>query len=79
MKRIITASNRRPVQAAETEKEDTRVADMISLLKDDFDYALEGFEKLERIGDIESALGIMQELSDNINIAIQQSAEQITQ
>lgn len=67
----------RPIRAAE--EEDTRVADMTDSLKDDFDFALDGFDKMVRNGNVAEALSIMTALSDAINTAIQDAAAQITQ
>lgn len=79
MKRVVVASTsrKRPIRAAE--EGDTRIEDMTNSLKDDFDYALDGFDKLVRNGNAAEALSIMSTLSDAINIAIEDSAAQITQ
>jgi hypothetical protein len=80
MKRVVIASkcsSKRPVRAAE--EGDTRVEDLSSTLKDDFDYALDGFDKLVRSGKVAEALSIMSTLSDAINVAIEDSASQITE
>lgn len=77
MKRVIASCNRqRSIKAAE--EGDTRVDDMSTALKDDFNYALDGFDKLVRNGKVAEALSIMSTLSDAINDAIEDSASQIT-
>lgn len=69
---------RRIIRAAE-EVEDTRVKDLMDALKDDFDYALDGFDKMERDGQVSEALTIMTALHQALNEAIQESASQISQ
>lgn len=61
MKRIITA--------ADAEK-DTRFDDGYSALKDDFNYLLDGLEKLDRENATLEALRIIDELSRSIDDAI---------
>ena len=63
MKRIITA--------AETEK-DTRFEDGLSALKDDFDYLLDGLDKLDRDNATLEALEIINEVNNSVNGAIGQ-------
>lgn len=70
-------SNLSSIQAAD--EGDTRVEDAMSNLKDDFDYALDGFDKLVRNGNVAEALSIMNTLSDAMNSAIEESAALITQ
>lgn len=70
--------SRKSIRAAE-ETEDTRVSDMSDSLKDDFDFALDGFDKMVRNGNVAEALSIMTTLSDAINKAIQDAAAQIGQ
>ena len=53
MKRVIRSSlqaARNPVNAAEGETMDDRLDQALSDLKDDFDYAISGLEKLGRDG-----------------------------
>ncbi|MCM1223254.1 MAG: hypothetical protein NC548_53260 [Lachnospiraceae bacterium] len=80
MKRVVISSNGargRRIMAAE-EKEDTRVQDMSDGLKDDFDYALDGFDKMVRNGKVAEALSIMTTLSDALNAAISATAAEIS-
>lgn len=80
MKRVVISSQdvRASRIVAAEEKEDTRVADMADALKDDFDYALDGFDKMVRNGKVAEALSIMTTLSDAINTAIQATASEIS-
>lgn len=78
MKRVIMSNTTRSIKAA-SDTEDTRVKDMMDSLKDDFDFAVEGFSKLERNGKVAEALSIMTALSQALNTAIQDSADEISQ
>lgn len=84
MKKYIKSSNRlrynnlRRIVASE-EVEDTRVKDMSDLLKDDFNYLLDSFDKLSRMGRVSEALDIIDVLDECINQCIQDCADQITQ
>lgn len=80
MKRVVLSTKNlaaRRITAAE-EKEDTRVADMSDALNDDFDFALDGFDKMVRNGKVAEALSIMTTLSDAINAAIAATAAEIS-
>lgn len=65
MKRSITAAN---------DSGDSKLMELTGGLKDDFDFILSGFEKLDRIGATESNEGLMiaEELSDAMQSAIAQ-------
>lgn len=79
--KVIASKNNQPrrvIRAAE-DVEDTRVKDLMDALKDDFDYALEGFDKMARDGQVSEALNIMTALHQALNEAIQESASQISQ
>lgn len=71
MKRV-----RRNITAAET-SENSKLADMMSSLKDDFDYILSGFEKLDRTGATESNEGLViaEGLSDTLQDVISQISD----
>lgn len=76
MKRVIRSSlNSKPIEAAD-ENTDTRLDDALSDLKDDFDYAISGLEKLGRDGAnaSNSALAIAETLSNNIQATLDQIA-----
>ena len=76
MKRVIRSSlNSKPIKAAD-ENVDTRLDDALSDLKDDFDYALSGLDKLGRDGANSSndALAIAETLSNSIQSTIDQIA-----
>lgn len=68
MKRIITAAD---------EQKDTRFEDGYSALKDDFNYLLDGLDKLDRENASLEALQIMDELSVRINEAISKVSKSI--
>ena len=53
----------------------------ISDLKDDFDYIISGFEKMDRIGaeEHQNALVIAEQLKDTFNSVISQIAEKVTE
>lgn len=76
MKKVIRSSlNSKPIKASD-ENTDTRLDDALSDLKDDFDYAISGLEKLGRDGAnaSNSALAIAETLSNNIQATIDQIA-----
>lgn len=70
---------RTTITAADTE--DSKLAEMIDQLKDDFDYALAGFDKLDRTGATESNQGLIiaEQLSDAIQSAIAQISDTISE
>lgn len=79
MKRVIRSSLqavRNTVNAAEGETMDDRLDQALSDLKDDFDYAISGLEKLGRDGANSSndALAIAETLSNSIQSTIDQIA-----
>lgn len=79
MKKVIRSSVeavRRSVKAAENETMDDRLDQALSDLKDDFDYAVSGLEKLGRDGANSSndALAIAETLSNSIQSTIDQIA-----
>lgn len=71
MKRIIKS-----VQAAEG-TEDTRFADGMDMIKDDFDYLCETFEKLDRDGNTERTIALMSSLHDHINSVISEAVSEV--
>lgn len=79
MKKVIRSSvqdARKSIKAAEGETVDDRLDQALSDLKDDFDYALSGLEKLGRDGANSSndALAIAETLSNSIQSTIDQIA-----
>ena len=62
---------------AANDNEDTRVADISSIMKDDFNFALDGFDKLNREGQTNKALEIMNTLHADIQAAIAASSDAI--
>lgn len=80
MKKVIKSSlNSKPVEAADGNT-DTRLNDALADLKDDFDYAVSGLEKLGRDGADanNSALAIAETLSNNIQATIDQIANAVS-
>lgn len=83
MKRVIRSSVedvRRSIKAAEGETMDDRLDQALSDLKDDFDYAISGLEKLGRDGANSSndALAIAETLSNSIQSTIDQIASAVS-
>lgn len=79
MKKVIRSSVeavRKSVKAAENETIDDRLDQALSDLKDDFDYAISGLEKLGRDGANSSndALAIAETLGNSIQSTIDQIA-----
>lgn len=70
---------RRYVRAAD-EGEDTRLDDMMDSLKADFDYFMDGLDKLARTSaaDRSEALIIAEALSDRLQTSISEIAEKIS-
>lgn len=60
-----------------TSKED-QLKDAMMQLKDDFDFAVSGLEKLAADGDIEEAIELVSTTSAMINGAIEEILEKIT-
>lgn len=67
---------KRRVIAADEEK-DTRFDDAVSNLKDDFNFALEGLDKLARSNRIDEALRHIVNLQDSINETILDVSESV--
>ena len=57
--------------------DDSKLLQMMDQIKDDFDYVLAGFEKLDRTGATESNEGLViaEELSDALQSAISQISD----
>jgi len=64
------------IRAAE-EKEDTRLADIIDQLEDDFDYIIGGLEKLDRDGgeSRQSGIQVAMEIGNQLNSITSQIAD----
>ena len=80
MKRVVRSSlSANSIKAAD-ETTDTRLDDALSDLKDDFDYAISGLEKLGRDGAnaSNSALAIAETLSNNIQSTLDQIASAVS-
>lgn len=67
---------KRVIMAAEAEK-DTRFDDGYSALKDDFNFLLDGLDKLDREGATLEALSIIGEVSNSVNNAIAEVADRM--
>lgn len=59
-----------------TPKEEV-LKDDIDQLKDDFDYAMSGIEKIAADGDVDKASEIVRSLSEMINASVEEIAENI--
>ena len=64
-----------PIMAAA--EDESKLAQIIDQLEDDFEYAIAGFEKLDRTGSEESNKGyvIAQKLSQAITVAISEISD----
>ena len=64
---------------AASDSEDSKLLDMMKELKDDFDYILAGFEKLDRMGSSKSNEGyaIAIKLSDMFQSTISQISDKL--
>lgn len=68
----------RKVTAA-SQDEDTRFEDGMSLLKDDFDYLMETFEKMNRDGSKERAVELMAQLHQSVNDFTTQATSEVAE
>lgn len=68
---------RKSVTAAEGD--DTRFEDGMSLLKDDFDYLMETFEKMDRDGSKERAIELMSQTHQSIDDVISQATSEVSE
>lgn len=64
---------------AASQDEDTRFEDGMSLLKDDFDYLMETFEKMDRDGSKERAIEIMAQLHQSVNDFTTQATSEVAE
>lgn len=64
---------RKPIKAADDA--DTRFDDWMKSIKDDFDYLVDTFDKLDRDGKREDAIAGMERISGFINDMISESAD----
>lgn len=68
----------RVVRAASGE-EDTRFDDGMNRLKDDFNYLVETFEKMNRDGDKERAIGMMAQMHQSINDMTSNAVQEVSE
>lgn len=64
---------------AASQDEDTRFEDGMSLLKDDFDYLMETFEKMDRDGSKERAIELMAQLHQSVNDFTSQATSEVSE
>ena len=64
---------------AASQDEDTRFDDGMSLLKDDFDYLMETFEKMDRDGSKERAIELMAQLHQSVNEFTSQATSEVAE
>lgn len=65
---------KRRIIAADT-SEDTRIKDASDILKDDFNYVLDGLDKLARIGRVSEGLDVADDLAVALDSCVQQIAD----
>lgn len=63
--------------AQEPSPKEEVLKDDIDQLKDDFDYAIYGIEKIAADGDVDKASEIVRSLSEMINASVEEIAENI--
>ena len=68
---------KRYIKSADQPTAEERLDDAMSRLKDDFDFALDGISKISIDGDTGRALELVRTLSEMINGAIEDIAEDI--
>lgn len=69
MKRRIIAAN----------EGDSKLQDMVSDLKDDFDYILSGIERLDRTGSSGEALTLAEDMSSQFRMLVSEIADKIAE
>lgn len=65
---------KRRIIAADT-SEDTRIKDASDILKDDFNYVLDGLDKLARMGRVGEGLDVADDLAVALDNCVQQIAD----
>lgn len=63
--------------AANQQTEDTRFKDLADVVDDDYDYLINGLDKLQRSGNMDIALDILHRFSDDVNSYIEEVADNI--
>lgn len=58
---------------------DSKLQDMISDLKDDFDYILSGIERLDRTGSSGEALTLAEDMSSQFRMLVSDIADKIAE
>jgi len=69
---------KRYIRSAEQPTAEDRLNEQINQLKDDFNFLIDGIEKLGYDGDLSSATEIASGLSEMINASIEEMAESIS-
>lgn len=67
------------IRNAEQTSAEDRLNDAMSILKDDFDFVMDGIDKIATDGDVPRALELVNGLSEMINASIEEMAEAITE
>lgn len=70
---------KRYIRNAEQPTAEDRLADAMSLLKDDFNFVMDGIDKIAADGDVPRALELTNGLSEMINASIEEMAETIAE
>lgn len=70
---------KRYIRNAEQTSAEDRFADAMGILKDDFNFAMDGIDKIATDGNIPRALELVNGLSEMINASIEEMAETIAE
>lgn len=65
------------VTAADEDVQDTRFDDGMSSIKDDFDYLVNTFDKMNRDGATDQALELMEQIHTTINDIIESAVSEV--
>ena len=69
---------KRYIKNAEENSKESILNDQLSQLKDDFNFLIDGIEKIGADGDFESATQLAAGISESINASINEMAQGIT-
>ena len=70
---------KRYIKNAEQPTAEDRLSDAMGILKDDFDFIMDGISKIATDGDVPRAMEIVNGLSEMINASIEEMAETIAE
>ena len=66
------------IRAAEQPSVEEKLNDQLSALKDDFNFVMDGIDKIAADGDVDKALDLARGLSEMVNASIEEMAEAIS-